>query len=161
LARETVNEIKKQSAANDIARQALGKSGFIFVTKDSKETESITNRLAAEHVTIDSEKDLTWILHAGSIFIGSQTPQSMGDYVSGPNHVLPTGRLASVRGGLSVYDFLRLVTTQKYTSHGLAQLGPHAVRLAEAEGLVGHAASVRIRSKAGKVDGISLRGVAR
>ncbi|HET9099064.1 MAG TPA: histidinol dehydrogenase, partial [Acidobacteriaceae bacterium] len=76
---------------------------------------------------------------------GANTPQSMGDYISGPNHVLPTGRLARVRGGLSVYDFLRLVTTQEYTAGGLAEHGPHAERLATAEGLLGHAASVAVR----------------
>jgi histidinol dehydrogenase len=110
----------------------------------------VTNRLAAEHLTIDTGKDMTWVRHAGSIFVGKNTPQSMGDYISGPNHVLPTGRLARVRGGLSVYDFLRLVTTQEYTAAGLAEHGPHAERLATAEGLVGHAASVRIRNGDGE-----------
>src|SRR6185437_3730115 len=128
-----------------IARRALEKNGFIFLTENKKETATITNRLAAEHVTIDSKKDLDWLRHAGSIFVGSQTPQSMGDYISGPNHVLPTGRLARIRAGLSVYDFLRLATIQEYTAAGLSQLGPHAERIAQAEGLTGHAASVRIR----------------
>ncbi len=146
LARETAKEVKLQSSSNKIASQAIAKNGFIFLTKDSKETESVTNRLAAEHLTIDGEKDLSWVRHAGSIFVGPNTPQSMGDYISGPNHVLPTGRLARVRGGLSVYDFLRLVTTQEYTAAGLAEHGPHTERLATAEGLLGHAASVRIRN---------------
>src|SRR6185437_16169650 len=145
LARATSVEVNSQAAENAIARQALEKSGFIFLTQDKKETASITNRLASEHVTIDSKKDLDWLCHAGSIFIGSQTPQSMGDYISGPNHVLPTGRLARIRAGLSVYDFLRLATIQEYTANGLSRLGPFAERLAEAEGLGGHAASVRIR----------------
>ncbi len=146
LASATAQEVQRQSAANKIASQALGKNGFIFQTQTPNETKSVTNRLAAEHLTIDNEKDLAWVRHAGSIFIGTQTPQSMGDYISGPNHVLPTGRLARIRGGLSVLDFLRIVTTQEYTSQGLAYLGPHATMLANAEGLVGHAASVRIRS---------------
>jgi histidinol dehydrogenase len=145
LAQETAQDVKRQSASNKIAAQALSKNGFIFLTKSDKETESVTNRLAAEHLTIDNDQDLTWVRHAGSIFIGSHTPQSMGDYISGPNHVLPTGRLARVRGGLSVYDFLRLVTTQEYTAAGLAAHGPYAARLATAEGLLGHAASVQIR----------------
>lgn len=146
LASATAQEVQRQSAANKIASQALGKNGFVFLTKTPNETESVTNRLAAEHLTIDNEKDLAWVRHAGSIFIGTQTPQGMGDYISGPNHVLPTGRLARIRGGLSVLDFLRIVTTQEYTSQGLAYLGPHAATLANAEGLVGHAASIRIRS---------------
>jgi histidinol dehydrogenase len=158
LARVTADEVQKQSVANTIAKQALGKNGFIFVTKSSNETITVTNRLASEHLTVDSSKDLEWVRHAGSIFIGSQTPQSMGDYISGPNHVLPTGRAARIRGGLSVYDFLRLVTTQEYTGSGLAQLGPPAIRLAEAEGLVGHAASVRIRTSTDKATRMPLRG---
>jgi histidinol dehydrogenase len=158
LARVTADEVQKQSAANTIAKQALGKSGFIFVTESGNETKTVTNRLASEHLTVDSSKDLEWVRHAGSIFIGSQTPQSMGDYISGPNHVLPTGRAARIRGGLSVYDFLRLVTTQEYTGSGLAQLGPPAIRLAEAEGLVGHAASVRIRTSTDKATRMPLRG---
>jgi histidinol dehydrogenase len=146
LARGAAKEAQRQSSSNKIARLAIAKNGFIFLTKDSKETESVTNRLAAEHLTVDGGKDLSWVRHAGSIFIGVHTPQSMGDYISGPNHVLPTGRLARVRGGLSVYDFLRLVTTQEYTAAGLAEHGAHVERLATAEGLVGHAASVRIRN---------------
>lgn len=146
LARGAAKEVQRQSSSNKTARLAIAKNGFIFLTKDSKETESVTNRLAAEHLTVGGGKDLSWVRHAGSIFIGAHTPQSMGDYISGPNHVLPTGRLARVRGGLSVYDFLRLVTTQEYTAAGLAEHGAHVERLATAEGLVGHAASVRIRN---------------
>ena len=146
LAQETAAEVSLQAASNKIAKQALAQNGYVFVTRDPKETETVTNRLAAEHLTIDRAQDLGGVLHAGSIFVGRHTPQSMGDYISGPNHVLPTGRLARIRGGLSVYDFLRLVTTQEYTADGLVQFGPHVVRLAEAEGLTGHAASVRIRT---------------
>ncbi len=145
LAQATAKEVKLQASSNKIASQALAKSGFIFVTKSANETATVTNRLASEHLTIDHQRDLAWVRHAGSIFIGAHTAQSMGDYISGPNHVLPTGQLARIRGGLSVYDFLRLVTTQEYTAAGLEEHGPHVERLATAEGLVGHAASVRIR----------------
>jgi histidinol dehydrogenase len=71
----------------------------------------------------------------------------MGDYVSGPNHVLPTGRVGRVRGGLSVMDFVKVITVQEYTRKGLKLMGPHAIALAEAEGLTGHAESVRVRMK--------------
>ena len=145
LARETAKQVQIQASSNRIASQAIAKNGYIFLTRTPSETATVTNRLAAEHLTIDKQSDLAWVRHAGSIFVGANTPQSMGDYISGPNHVLPTGRLARVRGGLSVYDFLRLVTTQEYTAAGLAKHGPHAERLATAEGLLGHAASVRIR----------------
>ncbi|HEX4021012.1 MAG TPA: histidinol dehydrogenase [Acidobacteriaceae bacterium] len=145
LAEAIAAQVAKQSASNAIARQSLRKNGCIFLTASAKETAAVTNRLAPEHLTIDSVRDLLWVRHAGSVFIGSGTPQSMGDYISGPNHVLPTGRVARTRAGLSVFDYLRLITTQSYTAQGLAALGPHTIRLAEAEGLRGHAASVRIR----------------
>ena len=145
LARETLKEVNIQTPSNKIASEAIARNGYIFLAKTKNETETVTNRLAPEHLTIDKQSDLHWVRHAGSIFIGANTPQSMGDYISGPNHVLPTGRLARVRGGLSVYDFLRLVTTQEYTEAGLAEHGPHAERLAIAEGLLGHAASVVVR----------------
>ncbi len=69
----------------------------------------------------------------------------MGDYISGPNHTLPTGGMATVRGGLSVNDFLKLITVQEYSPAALATLGPRAIRLAEAEGLAGHAEAIRNR----------------
>ena len=71
----------------------------------------------------------------------------MGDYVSGPNHVLPTGRVGRVRGGLSVLDFVKIITIQEYTREGLRSLGPHATALADAEGLKAHAESVRVRMR--------------
>ena len=89
--------------------------------------------------------DVRWVKNAGSVFIGHHTPQSMGDYISGPNHVLPTGRNGRVRGGLSVLDFVKVITVQHYTRAGLKKMGPHAIALAEAEGLNGHAESVRVR----------------
>ncbi len=71
----------------------------------------------------------------------------MGDYISGPNHTLPTGGMAKVRGGLSVNDFVKVITVQEYSAQGIAQLGPHAALIAEAEGLTGHAESIRTRLK--------------
>jgi histidinol dehydrogenase len=140
-----IREVEEQTVQNPAAKKALARNGFVFVTAGKKETEAIANRLAGEHLTVDSPKDLEWVHHAGSIFVGTRTPQAMGDYVSGPNHVLPTGRQARIRGGLSVYDFLRLATTQEYEAAALERLGPPAIRLAEAEGLVGHASAIRLR----------------
>ena len=71
----------------------------------------------------------------------------MGDYVSGPNHVLPTGRSGRVRGGLSVLDFVKVITVQQYTRDALRDVGPHTIALANAEGLTGHAESVRVRMR--------------
>ena len=105
----------------------------------------MTNRIAPEHLTIDSAQDLEWVRNAGSVFVGRWSAQPMGDYISGPNHTLPTGGMARVRGGLSVNDFVKLITVQEYSEHGIARLGPHAALIAEAEGLTGHAEAIRTR----------------
>ncbi|MCU1251863.1 MAG: histidinol dehydrogenase [Edaphobacter sp.] len=145
LASEVAAQVKSQARGNAVAKQALGAQGCIFVTATVREARKLTNRLAPEHLTVDTADDLKWIRNAGSVFVGEHSPQSMGDYVSGPNHVLPTGRVGRVRGGLSVMDFVKVITVQKYTRQGLKQMGPHAIALAAAEGLTGHAESVRVR----------------
>jgi histidinol dehydrogenase len=145
LARKVAAEVKAQARGNTIAKQSLAAQGCIFVTVTVREAQELTNRLAPEHLTVDTANDLKWVCNAGSVFVGEYTPQSMGDYVSGPNHVLPTGRVGRVRGGLSVMDFVKVITVQEYTHKGLKQMGSHAIALAEAEGLTGHAESVRVR----------------
>jgi histidinol dehydrogenase len=85
------------------------------------------------------------VQNAGSVFIGRWSPQPMGDYISGPNHTLPTGSMARVRGGLSVNDFVKLITVQQYNQQALRTLGQRAALLADAEGLEGHAAAIRAR----------------
>jgi histidinol dehydrogenase len=145
LGAAVLKEVKAQSKTNVLAKQSLAAQGAIFVTETVAEARELTNRLAFEHLSVDSASDVVWIENAGSVFVGRFSPQSMGDYVSGPNHVLPTGRAGRVRGGLSVMDFLKVITVQQYTKKGLQALGPHAIALAEAEGLVGHAASVRVK----------------
>jgi histidinol dehydrogenase len=96
-------------------------------------------------LTVDAPSDLEWVENAGSVFVGRWSAQPMGDYISGPNHTLPTGGMARVRGGLSVNDFVKLITVQEYSAQGLRALGPHVALLAEAEGLVGHAEAIRAR----------------
>lgn len=145
LANQVIKEVKSRSKDNRVAKQALAKNGYVFVAATQEEAQSITNRLAPEHLTVDSEQDLAWIKNAGSVFVGNYSPQPMGDYISGPNHTLPTGGMAAVRGGLSVNDFLKLITVQQYSAEGLKELGPHALRIAEAEGLTGHAEAIRSR----------------
>jgi histidinol dehydrogenase len=145
LAREVAGEVKQRAKNNSVARASIEKHGFIFVAGSVEEAREITNRLAPEHLTVDSIEDLDWVRNAGSVFVGRFSPQAMGDYVSGPNHTLPTGGVARTRGGLSVSDFLKLITVQEYTPAGLARLGPAAITLAEAEGLQGHAEAVRAR----------------
>ena len=145
LARDVAAEVKLRTRDNEIAKQSLAAQGCVFVTATVREARELTNRLAPEHLTVDSDADLKWIRNAGSVFVGKYAPQSMGDYISGPNHVLPTGRVGRVRGGLSVSDFVKVITVQRYTRAGLKKMGPHAIALAEAEGLKGHAESVRVR----------------
>jgi histidinol dehydrogenase len=145
LARKVVAAVRLRAKGNTIAKQSIAARGCIFVTATVREAQELTNRLAPEHLTVDAEADLKWVRNAGSVFVGDYSPQSMGDYISGPNHVLPTGRVGRIRGGLSVMDFLKVITVQQYTRAGLKQMGPHAIALAEAEGLTGHAESVRVR----------------
>ncbi|SEF97362.1 histidinol dehydrogenase [Bryocella elongata] len=147
LAEAVVLEVKRQVQGNAIAEQSIAAQGYAFVTQSPDEARELTNRLAPEHLTVDSGADLRWVKNAGSVFVGNHTPQSMGDYISGPNHVLPTGRNGRVRGGLSVLDFIKVITVQQYTLDALRVVGPHAITLAEAEGLKGHADSVRVRMR--------------
>jgi histidinol dehydrogenase len=145
LAKEVIQKVKARSANNAVARQALGRNGLAIVAVNVDEARAITNRLAPEHLTVDAASDLDWIQNAGSVFVGRWSAQPMGDYISGPNHTLPTGGMARVRGGLSVNDFVKLITVQEYTAKGIRSLGPPAALLAEAEGLIGHAEAIRAR----------------
>jgi histidinol dehydrogenase len=145
LAKEVIAETKLRSRNNPIARQALDRNGLAIIATSLDEARAITNRLAPEHLTVDSASDLDWVQNAGSVFVGRWSAQPMGDYISGPNHTLPTGGMARVRGGLSVNDFVKLITVQQYSSQGLRTLGLRAVLLAEAEGLTAHAESIRAR----------------
>ncbi len=145
LAQEVIAQAKLRSRNNPVARQALNRNGLVIVAASAEEARQITNRLAAEHLTVDAPGDLDWVENAGSVFVGRWSAQPMGDYISGPNHTLPTGGMARVRGGLSVNDFIKLITVQEYTEQGLRALGPKAELMAEAEGLAGHAESIRTR----------------
>jgi histidinol dehydrogenase len=145
LARAVMAEAKERSRNNAVTREALKRNGVVVATSSAQEAREITNRLAPEHLTVDAASDLAWVQNAGSVFVGRWSAQPMGDYISGPNHTLPTGGMARVRGGLSVNDFIKLITVQQYTAQGVEKLGPKAALLAEAEGLVGHAEAIRAR----------------
>ena len=109
---------------------------------------ALVDRLAPEHLQImvaDPAALFARVRHAGAAFLGRWCPEALGDYVAGPNHVLPTGRTARFASGLSVFDFLKRTTWVEATEAGLAAIGPAAVALAEAEGLGAHAASVAAR----------------
>ena len=145
LAKEVIAEARLRSRDNAVARQALDRNGLAIVASSVEESHAITNRLAPEHLTVDAASDLEWIENAGSVFVGRWSAQPMGDYISGPNHTLPTGGTARVRGGLSVNDFVKLITVQEYSAEGMRALGPRAALLADAEGLTGHAEAIRTR----------------
>lgn len=158
LAAKVIADAKERSRENPVARQSLDRYGLVIVASTVDEARSITNLLAPEHLTVDDASDLKWVENAGSVFVGRWSAQPMGDYISGPNHTLPTGGMARVRGGLSVYDFIKLVTVQEYSADGLRRLGPDAALLADAEGLVGHAQSIRARLRGRKPAKRSRRG---
>jgi histidinol dehydrogenase len=145
LAKEVIAEANLRCRLNPVARQSLNRSGMAIVAANIDEAREITNRLAPEHLTVDAASDLDWVQNAGSVFVGRWSAQPMGDYISGPNHTLPTGGMARVRGGLSVNDFVKLITVQQYSVQALRTLGPPAALLAEAEGLIGHAVAIRAR----------------
>jgi histidinol dehydrogenase len=147
LAQAVIAETKERSRNNAVAREALKRNGMVIVAGSVNEARAITNRIAPEHLTVDAASDLKWVENAGSVFVGRWSAQPMGDYISGTNHTLPTGGMARVRGGLSVNDFVKLITVQEYTTRGIDTLGPKAALLAEAEGLLGHAEAIRIRFK--------------
>ena len=122
--------------------------GAVIIVRDWGEAAALVDRLAPEHLQLmmkDPEAMFGRIRHAGAVFLGAFCPEAVGDYVAGPNHVLPTGRTARFASGLSVFDFLKRTTFVSATQAALDQVGPAAVALAEAEGLQAHARSIALR----------------
>jgi histidinol dehydrogenase len=131
-----------------IAGASWRNHGAVIVARDWDEAALLTDRLAPEHLQImvdDPASLFARIKHAGAAFLGGWCPEAIGDYVAGPNHVLPTGRTARFASGLSVFDFLKRTTWVQADRTALAQVGPAAVALAEAEGLHAHARSIAMR----------------
>ncbi len=131
-----------------IAGASWNKHGAIIVVRDWEEGAALVDRLAPEHLEVmvaDPQALFARIRHAGAAFLGAHCPEALGDYVAGPNHVLPTGRTARFASGLSVFDFLKRTTWISAEKRGLDAIGPAAVALAEAEGLTAHARSVAMR----------------
>jgi histidinol dehydrogenase len=121
------------------------KNAAIVRVRSVNEAIEISNRFAPEHLSIPDASLLAKIRHAGSVFIGPHSPEAAGDYVTGPNHVLPTNGAARQRGGLAVTDYLKVISTQKLTAAALRRLAPSITTLARAEGLEWHARSVEVR----------------
>jgi histidinol dehydrogenase len=147
LAERVAAEVTRQMPTAGPARAALRRHGGIIVAASGDEAIALANDAAAEHLVVDDERTARQVRRAGSLFVGPWSAQVAGDYALGSNHVLPTAGAARVRGGLSAADFVRQITVQRVTRHGLARIGPSVVTLATAEGLTAHAASVAIRLK--------------
>jgi histidinol dehydrogenase len=144
LAKRVQQEVQKRTRANPIAAQSLSRRGAILLVVSLDQAVEISNRIAPEHLTLPASLAPA-VQHAGSVFLDEFTPQAAGDYVSGTNHVLPTGGMARVRGGLSVLDFVRVIACQQVSSEGIRRIAPAGITLANAEGLKGHAEAFRAR----------------
>jgi histidinol dehydrogenase len=148
LAEAVAAEIERQLTRISAAEPAMARNGGIVLTRTLDEAVMLSQRLAPEHVVCDSDAVAARLTRAGTVFVGRFSAQACGDYVTGSNHVLPTSGAAAARGGLSAADFVRVSSVQRLTAAGVRRIGPAAVALAEAEGLVGHADSVRLRLEA-------------
>ena len=143
-----VNLQLKTLKRRDIAGRSWRNFGAVIIVNDMGQATVLSNRLAPEHLelcVVDPDAMAADITHAGAIFLGSWTPEAIGDYVGGPNHVLPTARSARFSSGLSVLDFIKRTTLTKMTPASLAEIGPAAEILASSEGLQAHGLSVRAR----------------
>ena len=149
LARKVAAEVERQLSTlptQEVASKSIAQNGAVVLTQSLDEAMDISNRFAPEHLSIPDESFLPKVTSAGSVFVGPWSPEAAGDYASGPNHVLPTGGAASLRGGLSVLDYLKIISFQKLAPEGLRRLAPAILTLARAEGLEAHARSIEVRT---------------
>jgi histidinol dehydrogenase len=153
FSRQVIDRLDVQSAmlaTKTVAQQSWNDHGVVIIVDDLSQSIDLANELAAEHVELAVENPtplFDGIRHAGSIFIGRHSPEAIGDYVAGPNHVLPTGRRARFASGLSVLDFMKRSSFIELDEAALNAIGPAAMALAEAEGLPAHAKSIESRLK--------------
>ncbi|NTW16617.1 MAG: histidinol dehydrogenase [Syntrophaceae bacterium] len=151
LANEVASEVKHQLLGlkrKSIVKRSLKDFGAIFITKDIDEAIAIANRFAPEHLELmvrNPRKLLSKIKHAGAVFIGHNTPETIGDYIAGPNHILPTGGTARFSSPLGVYDFLKRSSVLSFSKKSLNKYGKQAARFAEMEGLEAHGRSIEKR----------------
>lgn len=144
LAQAVQQRVEARSAGLMTARRALRRHGAIVVTRGLDAALALANRLGPEHLVVPPAL-AAGVTCAGSVFVGAYAAVAAGDYATGPNHVLPTAGGARARGGLSAADFVRVITVQRLSARGLRRVGPAAARLAAAEGLTAHAASLLAR----------------
>src|SRR4029079_19479295 len=153
LARSVAEEVERQTESlprREIVRASLRDYGAIVLVETLDEACALVNELAPEHVEIvtsDDEAIAGKIRHAGAIFFGSYTPEAVGDYLAGPNHVLPTGQTARFSSALGVYDFVKRISLLRYSEEAFSKVADSVNLLAESEGLTGHAKSALIRKE--------------
>ena len=151
LAEEVGRELEKQVKAlskKAIAEVSLDNNCFLLITKSLEEALEMANEIAPEHLELSVENPSEWVKkvnNAGAIFMGHYTPEAMGDYLAGPNHVLPTSGTARFSSPLGVYDFIKRTSLISYTKEALQSCGKTVIMLAEMEDLGGHANSVKLR----------------
>jgi histidinol dehydrogenase len=149
-------ELARQLAAlprREIAAAALASHGALVLAGSLAEAVDLANGLAPEHLELqvrDPEGLLARVRHAGAVFLGRHTPEVVGDYVAGPNHVLPTGGTARFSSALSTEDFVTRLSVIDYSPEGLAEAGPHVAELSRIEGLDGHGAAAAVRIAAAR-----------
>jgi histidinol dehydrogenase len=149
LANAVAQELEAQLATlptAGVARQSIDQTSAIVVFPNIDLAVAAANMMAPEHLSLHHPELLHKITNAGTVFLGQNTPESAGDYASGPSHVLPTGGAARLRGGLSTADFVKIISVQQLSPSALAQLAPAITTLARAEGLEAHARAVEVRS---------------
>jgi histidinol dehydrogenase len=144
---QVAKQLKRLDRAR-IAKQALSRNGVIVIAKDLDESIELANRYAPEHMLLaiaDPESALKRVTNAGTVFLGHYTPVAVGDYLAGPNHVLPTGGTARFFSPLGIEDFLKRTAFVRFEPPKLRELGADVIRLAELEGFTGHGTSVELR----------------
>jgi len=149
LANAVARELERQLAVlptAKVASKSIAKNSAVVLVRSLDEALEISNRFAPEHLSIPDASLLDRVRHAGSVFVGPASPEAAGDYASGPNHVLPTSGAARQRGGLSVMDYVKLISVQELSSSALKKLAPSITTLARAEGLEAHARSIEVRT---------------
>ena len=152
LAVSVAAAVKAMTPGAGPARRSLASRGAAIVARTQAEAVQFVNRLAPEHLVCDAPFSPDQFTSAGTIFVGRWSAQATGDYVTGSNHVLPTGGTARWRGGLAASDFVRTFTVQTVTARGLRAIGPAAMTLARAEGLSAHAESIAIRVRRSRIN---------
>ena len=145
LAEQVAHEVAAQMPDTGPALQSLERHGGIIICRTMSEAIALANEAASEHLVVGTEALAKRVRNAGAVFVGEWTAQVAGDYAIGSNHVLPTAGAARYRGGLNAADFVKLVSVQRMTKHGLQRIAKTVTTLARAEGLEGHARSIELR----------------